>query len=67
MNFPDGHLAQIAQDLGRLGHKKLLLPPVFAQRAQRRQLLRAEAQPGELFRRERVHAAGFKQKGMGYC
>jgi hypothetical protein len=45
-------LTQVAQDLGRLRHKELLLAPVFTEGAQRRQLLRVEAQLGEVFWRE---------------
>ena len=46
------HLPQVAQDLRRLRHEELLLAPVLTQGAQGRQLLRVEAQLGEVVWRE---------------
>ena len=48
----DGDLPQVAQTLWRLRHEELLLAPALTQGAQGRQLLRVEAQLGEVVWRE---------------
>jgi len=47
-----GHLPEIAQDPRRLRHEELLLSPILTKGAQGRQLLRVEAQCGEVVWRE---------------